>query len=303
METSPSSSLGRHLFTNTRQTPANSKHVIIPTSALSHCLQKEQLWHFSLIRIVQPYLCNRAACFSILLRRKQYRQPRFLRPQPDQCGRLDKSCADGRGGSSLVNHVRDFFLLSSQDECADCISLRRFVVSLHYPSDRRDTSIRIATGAYIAFLLFSIMPLLADAINPSKNRDRRWFGALYSGLHSMYLSYIITGLNIAAFYYQAKEMRSRPLSDQALSRTGLAIQSIVFALVAISWITRTQFPYERIGGTTFWVLASWYQLVGWIVIDNAIFALGQAFLLWILRRPSNLRSNAMDRETEPLLRA
>jgi hypothetical protein len=159
-----------------------------------------------------------------------------------------------------------------------------------------------AIGAYIAFLLISVVPLFADAVNPANLQDRRWFDALWFGIHSLYLSWIITGLNVAAFYFQAKESLSRP-SDHALSRRGLLAQAVIFALVAVSWIWRVRFPYDAWEGMFMGLFSTWYELVGWAAVDNAIFALVQALLLWVTSRHVRPRRAVSEGETEPLLHA
>jgi hypothetical protein len=42
-----------------------------------------------------------------------------------------------------------------------------------------------AIGTYIAFLLISVVPLFADAVNLANFQDRRWFDALWFGIHSL----------------------------------------------------------------------------------------------------------------------
>jgi hypothetical protein len=86
---------------------------------------------------------------------------------------------------------------------------------------------------------------------------------------------------------------------------GLAVQAAVFALVAVSWVMRVQFPWELLDGhkITFGVLITWYEIVGWAAVDNAIFALVQIVLLWIVSHRSSQRIRAAGDESEPLLRA
>ncbi|KAF1841897.1 uncharacterized protein K460DRAFT_358591 [Cucurbitaria berberidis CBS 394.84] len=114
--------------------------------------------------------------------------------------------------------------------------LTLFCVCLYLPSDRRVGSVVFAIGAYIAFLLISVVPVFADAIVPGTHEDRKWPIAILSGIHYLFLSWIVTGLNAAAFYCQARETLSRP-RDQALSHIGLAIQAVTFAFMAFSWIS------------------------------------------------------------------
>jgi hypothetical protein len=124
---------------------------------------------------------------------------------------------------------------------------------------------------------------------------------IFSGVHSLFLSWIVTGFNILAIYFQVKETRLR-LQEQALSRMGLAVQVVVFILLAFSWIGRVEFPYPD-GGFPWTYISTWYELVGWATVDNGIFAMGQAILLWIVSRQEAFNSGVVHGETEPLLRA
>jgi hypothetical protein len=133
------------------------------------------------------------------------------------------------------------------------------------------------------------------------NSDRRLAGALFHGAHSIFLNPIVTALNIASLFVQARE----PAMD-ALSSVGLAVQAVVFSLVAASWaVGRLTFPWEELVSrqpVTLRVLITWYQLVGWVAVDNAIFAIVQAILLWLKlrRRTGDINDN---NEERPLIGA
>jgi len=159
--------------------------------------------------------------------------------------------------------------------------------------------VKVAIGTYIAFLLISIVPVFKDAIAPEAAQTRRWTMALFHGVHTMLLSWFVTGLNVTAIYFQVRETRAQP-QNHALSHVGLAFQAALFAFVAASWIGRVRFPYE--GFERSWgFLSPWYELVGWATVDNFIFAMGQAIVLRTLLRQE--RRGAYGAQTEPLLRA
>jgi hypothetical protein len=187
---------------------------------------------------------------------------------------------------------------------ANYISAYRFVLCLLLPSDHRDAPTWFAVGTYVAFLSISLAPLYLDIINPSYPNDRRWFGAIYSGIHTLFLNWIVTGLGATALLFQVRETLLR-LPSEALSHAGLAVQAAVFALIAVSWVMRVKFPWELLDGhkITFGVLITWYEIVGWAAVDNAIFALIQIVLLWIVSHRSSQRIRAAGDESEPLLRA
>jgi hypothetical protein len=174
-------------------------------------------------------------------------------------------------------------------------------VCLYLPSEHRGFSVKFAAvGTYIAFLLISVVPVFADAINPPDHQSRLWTVALFCGIHSFYISWIITALNGVAIYYQAREIVKFP-RNIALSRVGLATQAVIFTIMAISWIGRVSFPYEYFAEGFWGTLTTWYELVGWAAVDTGIFALGQAFLLWRIPHEASVASGPLQPEEQPLL--
>lgn len=137
------------------------------------------------------------------------------------------------------------------------------------------------------------MPTFTDAINPGEPEDRRWFSAIFMGVHAMYINPIVTMGIILAFCAQRQKA-------SALSTLGLAIQAVVFSLVALSWTSRVRFiDLDRV---TLNVLVTWYQLVGWATMDNAIFAMVQFVLLCLATHHKRGLADSFTRpEHEPLL--
>ncbi|KAH7371846.1 hypothetical protein BKA64DRAFT_268214 [Cadophora sp. MPI-SDFR-AT-0126] len=181
-----------------------------------------------------------------------------------------------------------------------------FATCLTYTSDNDRPGQRYKVIAiYVSYLLISIIPLLVDTLNFGGRNDpyRKWAGAFFSGVHTMFISPIVTILCVTAFFAQARETGLRP-DPGALSVTGLAIQAIVFVFVAVAWLGRLAFPWDKLEGYgMISYLAMWYQLVGWVAIDTAIFAVVQAVLFWLAsRRGRGERVAVVGAETEPLLR-
>lgn len=119
----------------------------------------------------------------------------------------------------------------------------------------------------------------------------------------MCLNYIVTLLAIIAVYSQAWKLITHSSSVQALSTIGLAIQAVVSIIVAVSWVFQVSFSIDKwqLNPWTLHFWNTWYQLVGWAAVDNVIFAIGQAVLLWLGTRHSGWETGTYDK-TQPLLR-
>lgn len=117
----------------------------------------------------------------------------------------------------------------------------------------------------------------------------------------MFINPIVTIIGFASLFVQARVTRSRP-SPGALSIVGLAIQAVVFAVVALYWPLRMTIPREFWNMSPLRSCITWYQLVGWAAVDNAVFAIVQAVLLWIaMRQRGGVQGMTTNGETTPLL--
>lgn len=179
--------------------------------------------------------------------------------------------------------------------------LLRFVLCL-YNSPSRPGQKRMVTAIFVIFLLISVAPAVFESTLPppgksSRSEGREWFSALVFGAHALFVNPVVTALAVAALLPQARETLSRP-DRGALSLTSLAVQAVVFALVAISWLFRLTIPASYWHHKPF----GWYQLVGWAPVDNIIFAIVQAIVLWIaIRRGRERNQLALSGESSPLL--
>ncbi|KAH6842748.1 hypothetical protein B0I37DRAFT_382728 [Chaetomium sp. MPI-CAGE-AT-0009] len=170
---------------------------------------------------------------------------------------------------------------------------------------------RITVSAmYIFFLLMSVIPVFVDALTES-GRDpyHKWGLALFGGVHVMFVNPVINILGFAALYAQARSILARPAGSGlgALSLGSLAAQAIVFALLAPSWLGRLYFPWDELEpevGNSAAALKVWFELVGFVPFDHAVFAVAQLVLFWLavlrgLHHGDN--SGVLTGETEPLL--
>lgn len=113
---------------------------------------------------------------------------------------------------------------------------------------------------------------------------------------------ILTILGFVGIYHQARKILTTPFPN-ALSLSGLAAQAVVFTLVSVTLIWALPFPYEKSDGEFSWHgFTIWYGVIGWIIVDNFVFALGQGVLLALgLHRSASSKDGALGGETEPLL--
>jgi hypothetical protein len=103
----------------------------------------------------------------------------------------------------------------------------------------------------------------------------------FSHYHIIYINPIITIIFFASLIPQAQETLSRRPSLGALGVTGLAIQAVIFAVVALYWPWRITLSRENLELPPLWRLIQWYRSDGWATVDNAVFTFVQAVLWWI----------------------
>jgi hypothetical protein len=141
---------------------------------------------------------------------------------------------------------------------------------------------------YLAFLLISVVPIFVDvAINdPYYDQSHKWATGIFSGGHALYVNPVVDILGLAALYAQARLIwrRSPGSGPGALSLVGLGVQALAFAVLALAWLWRLVFSWEKWGGSWPGVGALWFTLVGFVPFDYAIFAVVQLVLLRIVRR-------------------
>lgn len=185
----------------------------------------------------------------------------------------------------------------------------RFCLCLSLPPERQDTKSTVV-AIYTSFFLISVAPIVIEAlsptpVDPSGPDDRRWFAALFAGAHTIFVNPVVTALSFASLFAQARQaFSSSRYSDHVLSYMGLAVQAVIFTVLAVYWAFRLTLPAGFWKMVTLRSLVSWYQLVGWAAVDNAVFAVVQAILLLMgtMARRAGTRDVAARRhETSPLL--
>lgn len=95
-------------------------------------------------------------------------------------------------------------------------------------------------------------------------------------------------------------------SSAILSLVGLAGQSMMHLILALQWITTAPIPWERVisGSVPLPGLWYFYDVYGWMIVENIIFAGINGNLFRIARKQSKNKAVCDDREKgrdEPLL--
>ncbi|RAL13201.1 uncharacterized protein BO97DRAFT_442635 [Aspergillus homomorphus CBS 101889] len=125
-----------------------------------------------------------------------------------------------------------------------------FVLCLTYPPPHYpypSQALILVAILYTAFTLFSIIPTFIDALFPSifhePGENQIDFGvAIFIGFHLYYLNTIFTLLSICSFIPQAIQLRSSLLGSGVVSVRDWALQAVVLAMLAVSWLFRLKLP-------------------------------------------------------------
>ncbi|RAH39778.1 uncharacterized protein BO95DRAFT_377204, partial [Aspergillus brunneoviolaceus CBS 621.78] len=158
---------------------------------------------------------------------------------------------------------------------------------------------------YILALLVSLIPELIDifGLTPeTKSLPRQDLREMFIFYHAVLLTPMATFIGGFSWFLQAAQSRNHA-HDTALSLTGLAVQAVVFGLVAISWVFRVVYAetWDPLG-------LGWYFLYGYPVVNNGVFA-GVQFLslawalYWRMVGQKPEVQSKLGREREPLLGA
>jgi hypothetical protein len=90
-------------------------------------------------------------------------------------------------------------------------------------------------------------------------------------------------------------------SLDALSLRALALQGVVFLALAVLWPFRLRLPTNLSGGGWWWVGTEWYPQVGWACVNNAVVAVGQFVVLYVVVRAESGGDGRVGGERRALL--
>ncbi|KAK4100662.1 hypothetical protein N658DRAFT_507665 [Parathielavia hyrcaniae] len=185
-----------------------------------------------------------------------------------------------------------------------------FTLCLIYSSDL-SLGLRIAVASlYISFLLISVAPAFIDAATDTfGGKGHDLVLGIFTGFHVFYVNPVVDLFEIPALYAQARITSQRAPGSGlgALSLLSVAMQAVLFALLAPAWLGRLAYPWERFsGGVSMPVVVNWFLIVGFVPFDYGVFAITQFVLLliavWRSLHHGQL-SGVSAGETEPLLGA
>jgi len=138
------------------------------------------------------------------------------------------------------------------------------------------------------------------------------FAWAWHGAHILCINWIVLGLGIASFFWQARAVRAEKNEEEeenegmeeALSRVGLAMQVAVFGVMGVVWGLSVEVPsrWEWYDGFLGW-WGGWYDYAGWVAVGYVVFAGVQSSLLWEVMRECKEGEVSDEDETEPLLHA
>jgi len=176
------------------------------------------------------------------------------------------------------------------------VSSSSFAISLIYRSDPDVRHRFLVVVIYLSFLFISVVPIFIHAAtaDPRHIYDD-WALDLFIGIHYACVNPIVTILGLFAVYAQARAITARPRGSGhgALSLTGLAMQAVVFALLAPLWLGRLVYKWEEPGpGFPAWLVSViyWFLFGGFVPFDHGVFAISQAALVGLAMRHRRLRS-------------
>ncbi|KAI1428364.1 hypothetical protein F5Y12DRAFT_57203 [Xylaria sp. FL1777] len=179
------------------------------------------------------------------------------------------------------------------------------VCIIYYWRENRPLAISVV-ATYTFFLMISVVPVfIYPIVNAHEHSEpsshQLILTAAYVWLHLFFIIPVVTLLALLAFLFQAREISARlPGSGTgALSVVGVALQTVVFVILAATWC-----PGRLVFDSPNPLFLVWYQLVGFVPVNHAFFALEQALLLVVVgrhRRSERHESSYLPGETQPLI--
>jgi hypothetical protein len=159
----------------------------------------------------------------------------------------------------------------------------------NYGPNRRILSAgQIATALLVLHAIFAVAFILI-AGKPAKYWDNLAF-LIIMGFNTAVANPVATILTVIACAFQASRSSkfiatsksSENDSTNALSRKTAVLQMLTFLALAILWPFRVRMPSKLVRPGWEWIVYEWYPNVGWPCVNNAVIAVGQYVVLYIL---------------------
>ncbi|KAL5341920.1 hypothetical protein BJX70DRAFT_405312 [Aspergillus crustosus] len=169
-----------------------------------------------------------------------------------------------------------------------------FIVTLSYLPPADQPAKRTVVSIYIGFLLISLILQVYDILggfNDIAHSERDWLLVFFIAGHIAIVNPVLTLCALVSAAYQSRRILRGPTVVNEFSVSGLAAQSVVFALVASPRFVDN-------------AVLDWYVKFGWPVVENAVFAIVHFVILCVVVRRSwgGTHPCLIQRgETEPLL--
>ncbi|KAL3441324.1 hypothetical protein BJX65DRAFT_313922 [Aspergillus insuetus] len=193
-----------------------------------------------------------------------------------------------------------------------------FIVTLRNARTTPPWQKYIPIGVYTLFFIISLFSLLLDYTTPLFNESHANTPVLahdiFMGVHMLFINHTVLIATILSLPFQLWAIVADAFPG--LSVEGLALQAVIFALLAVSWGGRIVEPQSWTENpdpdTTF---LDWYKAVGWFCTDSLVFAGMQGVLFGVavarkimmagkgvgLDAGVQLEGGERDEEIEPLL--
>lgn len=158
---------------------------------------------------------------------------------------------------------------------------------------------------YLCFACISLVPLTIQ-LSPDFLEIDPWgiYGSLFLAGHCLWVSLHATLGTLIALGAQLSQLKGTAAKQEhsdadtasrtsSLSKLGLGLQTLMFAVLGVSWLWRISIPRDFPPNT--WViikLGMWYVLVGWASVDNLLWAAVQGVLWIVVWREERKRRNA-----------
>lgn len=152
---------------------------------------------------------------------------------------------------------------------------------------------------WVAFVAATLLPVMARIV---KNAKETFTDGLLRGMNCFYITPICTSLGVIALLSQALTTLQLASAESVDTNT-LQSQSIVFAILGLTWLYRLLYPslfWQAERPSVYW---KWYLEIGWSAVNSLLWAIIQGVLWYICTYVRSRQSQILHEAVEwkPLL--